>query len=44
MEGKVVSNIDSNDMANASEAIAIMINRSKAAQAKFQEGTSQYNY
>lgn len=40
--GKVVSNIDLNDMHKASKAIEDMINRSVSAQAKFQEGTSQY--
>ena len=37
-----MSNIDSNDIDKASKAIASMINRSKIAQVKFQEGTSQY--
>src|SRR5690554_3309851 len=42
VEGTVVSNMDAKDMEKASEAIAGMISRSKVAQAKFQEGTSQY--
>ena len=37
-----MSYLDSSDLEKASEAIASMINRSKTAQAKFQEGTSQY--